>query len=307
MKNKDLLAILFALAAVFCWSLSFVWFKIAFLAYKPITVVIFRLAISSALIILMALSLKKLQKVKKEDYKLFFFMAFFEPFLYFLGESYGLKYVSSTVAAVIVATIPLFTPIATWIFYKEKIRVMTVVGIIFSFAGVGLVVTNGQFGFDASPLGVGLEFMAVIASISFALILKQLADKYNTLTIIAYQNIIGTLLFLPIWLTIDFQDFLNTPFHAQAFRAIVLLAIFSSTLAFVFFTKGLRQLGVTRANTFVNLVPVFVAVMAYFILKDELGFHKIVGIIVVVTGLFLSQIKKRDTNGNKKAVEIHQK
>jgi len=34
-------------------------------------------------------------------------MAFFEPFLYFIGESFGLVYISSTIAAVIVATIPL--------------------------------------------------------------------------------------------------------------------------------------------------------------------------------------------------------
>lgn len=200
MKNKDLLAILSALAAVFFWSFSFVWFKIAFLAYKPITVVIFRLAISAVLIILMALSVKQLQKVKREDYKWFFLMAFFEPFLYFLGESYGLQYVSSTVAAVIVATIPLFTPIATWIFYKEKIKLMTVIGITFSFFGVGMVVMNGHLGFEASPIGVALESMAVIAAIGFALILKKLTRGYNTLTIIAYQNIIGVLLFLPIWL-----------------------------------------------------------------------------------------------------------
>ncbi|WP_321347246.1 DMT family transporter [uncultured Draconibacterium sp.] len=307
MKNKDLLAILSALAAVFFWSFSFVWFKIAFLAYKPITVVLFRLAISAILIIIMALSVRQLQKIKKEDYKWFFFMAFFEPFLYFLGESYGLKYVSSTVAAVIVATIPLFTPIATWIFYKEKVKLMTVIGIIFSFFGVGLVVMNGQFGFEASPLGVALESMAVIAAIGFALILKKLTSDYNTLTIIAYQNIIGVLLFLPIWLSIDFQDFMQTPFHPQAFRAIILLAVFSSTLAFVFFTKSLRVLGVTRANTFINLIPVFVAVMAYFILKDELRLQQIIGIIVVVTGLFLSQIKKRGINGRKKGVEIHRK
>ena len=307
MKNKDLLATLSALAAVFFWSFSFVWFKIAFLAYKPITVVIFRLAISAVLIILMALSVKQLQKVKREDYKWFFLMAFFEPFLYFLGESYGLKYVSSTVAAVIVATIPLFTPIATWLFYKEKIKLMTVIGIIFSFFGVGMVVMNGHLGFEASPIGVALESMAVIAAIGFALILKKLTTGYNTLTIIAYQNIIGVLLFLPIWLSIDFLDFLQTPFHPQAFRAIILLAVFSSTLAFVFFTKSLRVLGVTRANTFINLIPVFVAILAYFILKDELGIQQIIGIIVVVTGLFLSQIKRRETNGRKKGAEIHRR
>uniref|UniRef100_UPI003216A543 DMT family transporter n=1 Tax=uncultured Draconibacterium sp. TaxID=1573823 RepID=UPI003216A543 len=307
MKNKDILATGAALGAAFFWSFSFVWFKIAFLAYKPITVVIFRLAISAALITLIAWGLKRLQKPSRKDLRLFLLMAFFEPFIYFLGESYGLKYVSSTVAAVIVATIPLLSPIAAWYFHKEKVSRMNVIGLLFSFAGVALVVLNGSFRFDASPLGVGLEFMAVFAAIAYAIVLKSLASRYNTLTIIAYQNIIGVILFLPIWLALDLNDFINTEFHPQAFRAIILLAVFSSTLAFVFFTQSVRQMGVTKANTFINLVPVFVAILAYILLKDELGLQKIIGIVVVVAGLFLSQLKKRNGNGKNKAVEVHRK
>lgn len=307
MKNKKYLAIGSALGAAFFWSFSFVWFKIAFLAYKPITVVIFRLAISAVLITAIAWSLKRLQKPTRKDLRLFFLMAFFEPFIYFLGESYGLKYVSSTVAAVIVSTIPLLTPLAAWYFHKEKVNWMNIFGLVFSFLGVALVLLNKNFQFNASPLGVSLEFIAVFAAIAYAIVLKSLASRYNTLTIIAYQNIIGMALFLPIWLVLDLRDFLQTPFHAQAFRAIILLAVFSSTLAFVFFTQSIRQMGVTKANTFINLIPVFVAILAFIILKDELGAQKIVGILVVVCGLFLSQLKKRNKNQKTGAVEVHRK
>lgn len=307
MKNKDYLAILSALGAAFFWSFSFVWFKIAFLAYKPITVVLFRLAISAILITAIAWGLKRLQKPNKKDVRLFFLMAFFEPFIYFLGESYGLQYVSSTVAAVIVSTIPLLTPVAAWYFHKEKVSKMNVFGLAISFVGVSLVVLNRSLQFDASPLGVGLEFMAVFAAIAYAIVLKSLASRYNTLTIIAYQNIIGLFLFLPIWLALDFNHFLQTPFHPQAFRAIILLAIFSSTLAFVFFTQSVRHMGVTKANTFINLIPVFVAILAFIILKDELGLQKIIGIVVVVSGLFLSQLKKRNRNEKSGAIEVHRK
>lgn len=305
MQNKNLLAILSALGAAFFWSFSFVWFKIAFIAYRPITVVIFRLAIAAILITIIAFVLKRLQKPSKKDIKLFLLMSFFEPFVYFLGESYGLKYVSSTVAAVIVATIPLLTPVAAWYFHREKIKWMNLVGLVFSFIGVGLVVLNGSFKFDAAPLGIGLEFIAVIAAISYSIVLKSLASRYNTLSIIAYQNIIGVILFLPIWLVVDFRSFISTPFHPQAFRAIILLAVFSSTLAFVFFTQSVRQIGVTRSNTFINLIPVFVAVLSFFILNDELGFQKIVGIIVVVAGLFLAQLKRKNGSKKRKAFEIH--
>lgn len=293
MKNKNLLAYFSALGAVFFWSFSFVWFKIAYLAYNPITVVIFRLAISVLLILIIALSLKRLQKPTIKDFKLLALMAFFEPFIYFLGESYGLLYVSSTVAAVIVATIPLLSPIAAWYFLHERVSLKNVIGFVFSFLGVGIVVLNSSFRFDASPLGVGLEFIAVFAAIAYSIVLRKVVYRYNTLTIIAYQNVIGILLFLPIWLLVDLRDFLTTPFHPQAFRAIVLLAVFASTLAFIFFTQSIRQLGVNRSNTFVNLIPVFVAILSFFVLKEGMDFQKVVGIGIVITGLFLAQSRRR--------------
>ena len=293
MKNKELFAYGSAMGAAFFWGFSFVWFKIAFLAYRPVTVVLFRLIISAALILLIALAFKRLQKPSKKDLSVFFVMAFFEPFLYFLGESYGLMYVSSTVASVIVGTIPLLSPIVVWYFLGEKVSWMNIAGFLFSFLGVALVVFDSSFRFSASPLGVGLEFVAVFAAIGYSIVLRSVVFRYNTLTIIAYQNVIGILLFLPVWFFVDFKEFISTPFHPQAFRAIVLLAVFSSTLAFVFFTQSIRKIGVNRSNTFVNLIPVFVAVLSYSILGEELGTQKILGILVVISGLFLAQVKRR--------------
>lgn len=305
MKNKDFLAYASALGAAFFWSFSFIWFKIAYQGYGPITVVIFRLAISAVLITAIALFMKRLQKPEKMDIWLFILMAFFEPFLYFIGESYGLIYISSTVAAVIVATIPLFSPVAAWFFFREKIRWMNALGLLFSFLGVGLVVLNGAFQFDASPLGVGLEFMAVFAAIAYSIVLRKLVGRYNTLTILAYQNVIGVVFFLPVWLSLEVKDFVHQPFHEEAFRAIIFLAVFASTLAFVFFTQSIRHLGVNRSNTFINLIPVFVAILSFFILKDSLGVQQVVGIVIVVSGLFLAQIKrKRKRNPELEPIEI---
>ncbi len=294
-----------AIVAMLFWSFSFVWFKIAYISYQPITVVIFRLTISSGLIFIIATLLKRLQKPNRKDLTLIILMAFFEPFVYFLGESYGLLYVSPTVAAVIVATIPLFSPIIAIYFYKEKISGMNFFGMFISFIGVALVVLNNSFRFDASPIGIGLEFGAVFAAIAYSIILKKIAYKYNTLTIIAYQNFIGVLLFLPIWIFLEFRGFIETPYNPKAFRAIILLAIFSSTLAFVFFTQSIRKIGVTRSNTFINLIPVFVAVFSLIVLKEVLTLQKVAGIIVVVCGLFIAQMKKISRRKNRKAFEIH--
>ncbi|MDP3912466.1 MAG: DMT family transporter [Bacteroidota bacterium] len=298
MKNKAWLPMGAAILSMIFWSFSFVWIKIVYEAYGPLTTILFRLIISTGLLLVFTILSRKLQKIKVGDLKLFILMAFFEPFLYFMGESYGLLYVSSTVASVIVATIPLFSPIAAWYLYKEKLSRTNLYGLVITFMGVSLVVLDSSFNFTASPLGISLEFLAVLGAIGYASVLKGLSHRYNTFTIITYQNMIGVLLFLPFWLGFEMKDFTQVPFHAKAFWAIVKLAIFASTFAFILFTYSVRNMGINKSNIFINIIPVFVAVFAYIILGDELNFHQMIGIAIVISGLFLAQINwKRKKNG----------
>ena len=78
------------------------------------------------------------------DRKYFFLLALFEPFLYFLGESFGLTYVSSTVGSVIISTIPVFAVIFAWVFYRERLKLINYVGVIVSFLGVLIFITNSR-------------------------------------------------------------------------------------------------------------------------------------------------------------------
>jgi len=299
MKNKAWLPFGAALLSMIFWSFSFVWVKVVYEAYGPLTTIFFRLLISSGLLLIFTILTKKLQTIRTGDLKYFLLLAFFEPFLYFMGESFGLKYVSSTVASVIVATIPLFTPVVAWYFYKEKLSRTNLFGLVITFLGVSLVVLDTSFNFTASPLGVSLEFLAVVGAIGYASILKGISHRYNTFTIITYQNLIGALLFLPFWVGFEFQDFTQVAFDAKAFGAIIKLAIFASTFAFILFTYSVRNIGINKSNIFINVIPVFVAIFAYLILGDQLNFHQMVGIAIVISGLFLAQINwKRKENGS---------
>lgn len=299
MKNRSWLPFGAAILSMIFWSFSFVWVKIVYEAYGPLTTVLFRLLISSGLLLVFTLLTRNLQKIQSGDLKLFALLAFFEPFLYFMGESYGLKYVSSTIASVIVATIPLFTPIVAWYFYKERLSQMNLWGLFITFIGVSMVVLDTSLGFMASPLGVSLEFLAVLGAIGYASLLKGISHRYNTFTIITYQNLFGAVYFLPFWLNFEVKEFLQIPFHQEAFGAIIKLSVFASTIAFLLFVYSVRNLGINKTNIFINIIPVFVAIIAYFVLGDQLKLVQILGIVVVISGLFLVQINwKRLKNGS---------
>ncbi|MFA8434518.1 MAG: DMT family transporter [Marinifilaceae bacterium] len=295
MKNKQLLIYSSIILSMLFWSFSFVWVKIVYQVYNPITTVFLRLIISSSLLFLIGGGLKQLQRIESKDRLRLLALAFFEPFLYFMGESFGLKYVSSTLGAVIISTIPLFSPIAAYYFHKEKLSKMNIAGILVSILGVGVIILNKNLSLIVSPIGLSLLFVAVAAAVGYSIVLKNIARKYNSITIITYQNSIGILLFLPFFLGFDLQHFLHAKPTMEVWIALIELAIFASTLAFVCFTYAMKHLGVTKSNIFINAIPVFTAIFAYFVLKDTLGWQKIIGILIVIGGLFLSQTNMKKT------------
>jgi drug/metabolite transporter (DMT)-like permease len=73
---------------------------------------------------------------------------------------------------------------------------------------------------------------------------------------------------------------------------ILMLAVFCSTIAFILYIGSMRALGVARTNIFVNLIPVMTAIIAYFILDEDITASKICGILIVIIGIFLVQQKR---------------
>ena len=291
MRKDDLMAYLAVTFAMIFWSYTFVWYKEVYDFYNPVTVVFFRLIISSIFLTILLYPTKRLQKIQKEDFKYFILVSIFNPFLYFLGESYGVKHVSSTLAAVVIATIPLFTSITSSIFLHEKITKMNISGILISVLGVGMVIFNKSELASVSFLGIGMLLLAVVAAIAYSVVLKKLTQRYNSSTIVTYHNIIGIFLFAPLFFILDFQDFKLSGFSSEAWIPLIELAVFGSSFAFILFTFAVQHLGVGKANAFTNLIPVLTAVIAYFVLKEVLNISKVTGIILVIGGLFLSQIK----------------
>jgi len=292
-NNKLFKAYVSVVFAMICWSLSFVWIKIAFEAYNPLTIIILRLTMSSAFLFVGSRLIKRLQKIRKEDYKWLLLLAFFEPFLYFMGESFGLQYVSSTLGAVIISTIPLFCPIAERIFYKDRFSPNLYIGILLSIIGVGVIVFQNGFALaeDASLKGIALLFLAVFASLGYSVILRKTAYKYNPLTIITWQNFIGIFLFLPFFLVFEWKEFITITPSKEVIEALIYLSIFASSFAFIFYTYSMRHLGISKSSIFCNLIPVFTAFFAYWIIDEQLNSSKIIGISIVISGLFLSQFK----------------
>jgi drug/metabolite transporter (DMT)-like permease len=288
-KNRLLVYALNILAMVF-WAFSFIWYKDVYLFLQPFTTILTRLIISAALLFLVSASIGKLQKINFKDFKLILGLAVFEPFLYFVGESLGMQLVTPTTGAVIIALIPLLVPIFAYIFLKERLSIKNIIGVLLSFVGVLLVIITRDFELAASSKGLMLMGLAVIAAIFYSILLKRLTDLYNPLTLIAWQNLIGAVLFLPLVIIFDIKDWNPGMISIGALVPILKLAIFASSFAFLFYSNAVQVLGAVRANIFTNLIPVFTAAFSFFFLNETLILQNILGIVLVIVGLVLSQV-----------------
>ena len=275
------------------WGLSFIWSSVLLKYYQPVTIIFIRLILSSILLFALIFLFGKHEKVEPKDYKLILLSALFNPFLYFLGENYGLKYSSPTIAAVIIATIPVFSPVIGYLSFRERLTPVNFVGIAVSFAGVILMLITRNLSLATDYKGIVFLFCAVLAALLYTVTLRKLTMKYSAIVLVANQNLIGIFLFLPFFLIFEVKGAMAVPITGEIITSMLLLAILASSVAFVFFAHSVKLLGISKSNIFSNLIPVFTAIFSYFLLSESFTLQKIVGIALVIGGVYLSERSKR--------------
>lgn len=292
LKNSKFYPYGAAIISMLLWGMSFVWTAIALQYYEPISIIFMRLTISTTFLFILLKLFGKFEKIQRSDYKLFVISALLNPFLYFLGENYGVKLTSPTVSAVLIATIPLFATIVAFFMLREKLSTLNMVGMSISFIGVLTMLLTRSFSFEASPLGIAALLFAVATAVGYSVFLKKLSSRYSPIFIIAVQNLLGLIFFTPVFLVFDFNQFITIRPNFEIISSIIALAIFCSSIAFILFTIATREIGVSKTNIFANLIPVFTGVFSFFIIGEELNSQKLIGISLVVGGLFFAQIKR---------------
>ena len=167
---------------------------------------------------------------------------------------------------------------------------MNYLGIFLSFAGVLLILYHPG-GWEVSWKGVLFLLFAVFCAIAYTILLTKLSFRYNALSLITWQNALGAFLFIPLFLWIDLPSLPSDIWSWHYFRPILELAVFASSFSFVLFAVGIKVIGAARTNIFSNIIPAFTAIFAFFLLQEPLTFQKGAGILIVIGGLFLSQIR----------------
>lgn len=282
--------------AIILWGMSYIWTDQLIEQGIPIFYFVFvRIFMAGLVLFLFNTAYARIKRIQRQDLGKFFLLAFFEPFIYFICETFGLKLTGSpTLSAMVVATIPLFSIGAGILFFREKINAVNIIGILFSLVGIVLVaMAKGELG-THFIWGVVLLVIAVIAEVGHASITKSLSGNYPSQTIVMYQFLIGSIYLFPlfIWKGLDNFD-VEVYFDGDVWYPIICLAILCSSLAFSLWVSTIKNLGVAKSSIFSALIPVAAALIAWVIGHEMMNQRQWVGIGISTLGVILSQYTRK--------------
>lgn len=279
------------LIAVLLWASSFIALKIAFETYSPMSVIFARLLAASCCFLLLLPKLGR-PKYQKGDWRLLVAMAAFEPCLYFIFEAYALMNTSAAQAGMITATLPLLVALGAYLFLRERVSGLSLFGFTIAVAG-SIWLSLGSPSSDHAPnplLGNSLEFFAMCCAAGYTLILKHLSARYRALFLTAVQAFIGAIFFFPLAL----YEGLPTSWEWQPILAILYLGIIVTLGAYGLFNYAISQMPATLATSFINLLPIFTALLAFLILGEMFTVTQSLAALVVLGGVFIGRIGHRD-------------
>lgn len=292
--KKSIVYIALIFSTIF-WGVSFVMTKELFLTEPQMTVTILvtlRLFIASMVMLPSLILLKKLEPIKKGDFKWFLLLTLAEPFTYNLFETSGVQLVSGSLSSIIVATIPVFVPFAMAAVYKEGLRFNHILGVVLSLVGIGVMLIGGNNALDGSVKGILCLCGAVVTAIVYTLLLVKVVGNYKPITITTYQNLIGFIYYLPLMFITSGTQVFQLSWSPYMLVLIGTLGIFCSTVAYAGYNVGVKHLGATRACIFNNAIPVFTMIVAILIGQETISWPKIIGMAIVILGVVLAQRQK---------------
>lgn len=291
--NKAVVYLLSVLAIVL-WGMSYIWSDRLIALGVPISYFVpLRIFVAGIILLLFNILTKNFRLIARKDIWKFLLLALFEPLIYFFCETYGIKETGSpTISAMIIASVPIFSVGAGALFFKERISILNSFGIAVTLAGICLVLLK-QGGDEGVPqnfiLGVVLLMIAVFSEVGHASLTKLLADGYKPQVIVMYQFLIGTVYFLPFFLTRGIENFDARLVSWEVLEPILCLAVLCSSLAFSLWAMAIKKLGVGKSSVFLAMMCVATALVAEVIGREHLSLFQWLGVLIAVLGIVLSQ------------------
>jgi len=266
------------------WGISFIATRVVVHSIPPITAALIRFLIASFTLLLF--SRGKISNIFSKDV---IFAGFWGVTAYFILENSGLVYTYPTNASLIISSAPILYTIFSHLIQGRKTIVNEYIASLFAFAGVTIIILNGRFVLKINPLGDLLMLGAALSWVFYTYHVDRI-ESGDSLSIIASITIWGSIFLLPFSL---FENKSMIHIDSKIIISLLYLGVVCSGIAYFFWNKGIKRIDPRYTTNMIYFIPVVTSVADSIILGNLPNLYTLIGGIMVLSGLWILNKKKR--------------
>lgn len=289
MKQKSIAGHLTALFTVMIWGTTFISSKILLQDFTPVEVLFYRFVLG--LVALMVVYPKPMKGTTWKQELLMAVGGLSGITLYYLLENIALTYTMASNVSVIVSTAPIFTVLFCNMLYKDEKRtgVKFFIGFLITMAGIWMISFNGA-ALKLNPLGDFLSLLAAVMWGIYSAAYKKITEfGYPVIQTTRRMFFYGVLFMIPFLFFMDFRFDISGFVNPVYLLNILYLGFGACALCFLTWNYAVTKLGAVKSSFYIYLVPVITVVMSSIILKEEMTLIAIIGTVLTIVGLFVSE------------------
>ena len=202
----------------------------------------------------------------------------------------GLRYTTAVNGVILNSFIPVMIVALSWAFLRERLGALQISGIAVSLAGVLTILSGGSLATLVAFRLNGGDLLIILSMAMWSVYTIALRFRPPGMHVLSFLFVIACVGDVAVFPLYALETALGQPMSwtPAAFAALAGVALFSSVLAYIFWNRGVEEVGANVAGLFVHLMPVFGVVLAWLILDERLATFHIGGIALSLCGILIT-------------------
>jgi drug/metabolite transporter (DMT)-like permease len=280
------------LTAAFLWAVSFVATRVALGEVPPLVVVALRLVISALCFLPWVVAMGGTRGIDGRRMGQLFLLSLVGTSLHYATQTAGLQYTTATNASLYTTTGPITILLLSALVLGERITLRKAFGVLLAITGV-LVVMGWQTltSFEIGNIkGDLLVLISIVMWGLFTVFGKRITDDLGALRVTAWVTILGALTMAPVGLyEARATGFALAEVSLEAWVAIAFLGVACSFFATLLYFVALGLSESQKVGVYLYTIPPMTAVVASFYLGEVITMNLVVGAILVIGGVALTE------------------
>lgn len=290
MHTRALLALGFT---IIVWGVTSVFVRAFSLAAGPMEALIIRL-IAVAIVFLAVLAVSTGFSIARKDWPRLLAISFIGMLGYFTFTVFGFMYAPAGIGTLIMSTQPMLIAILARFAGTEKLSVMTVFGLLVSFAGSVLLVSGDDLGTAGASnrdvvFGCVLIFFSGVAWSIYVVFSRSLIQTYGALKITGISNIVIVLPLLPLISGNTVNTLTSLP--QDAIISLLFLTFIGATASVVTWNYAAGIVKPSLLGAALYVVPVLAVLAGWAMLDEKITSHIVIAAAIILAGVAISQVQ----------------